>query len=56
MTLGEAVERGDPIAVWCNNRACGYWLEHGRQYRAVLSAADLSAYAERYGHATSSAQ
>jgi hypothetical protein len=51
MTLGEAAERGDPIVAWCNNRACGYWLEHGRQYRAVLSAADLAAYAERYGEA-----
>jgi hypothetical protein len=51
MTLGEAAERGDPIVVWCNNRACGYWLEHGQQYRAVLSAADLAAYAERWGEA-----
>jgi hypothetical protein len=50
-TLGEAAERGDPIAIWCNNKACGYWQEHGRQYRAVLSAADLAGYAERYGEA-----
>jgi len=52
LTLGEAAESGEPIVVWCNNRACGYWLEHGRQYRAVLSAADLVAYVERYGAST----
>jgi hypothetical protein len=51
LTVGEAAERGDPIAVWCNNRACGYWLEHGRQYRAVLTAADLAAYVEQIGEA-----
>jgi hypothetical protein len=38
-TLGNAAADGDPITVWCNNRACGYWLEHGKQYRAVLTAA-----------------
>jgi hypothetical protein len=43
MTLGEAVERGDPIAVWCNNKVYGYWREHERQYRAVLTATDLAA-------------
>jgi hypothetical protein len=48
-TLGDAVAAGDPIAVWCNNRACGYWLEHGRQHHAVLTAADLAAFAEKYG-------
>jgi hypothetical protein len=51
-TLGDAAAAGDPITVWCNKRACGYWREHGRQYRAVLFAADLAAYAERYGAAT----
>jgi hypothetical protein len=51
LTLGEAAELGNPIVVWCNDKACGYWLEHGRQYRAVLTAADLAAYAERYGEA-----
>jgi hypothetical protein len=51
MTLGEAAELGNPIAVWCNSRTCGYWLEHGRQYRATLTAADLAGYAERYGEA-----
>jgi hypothetical protein len=48
MTLGEAAERGDPIVVWCNNKACGYWREHWRQYLAVLAAADLAADVERY--------
>jgi hypothetical protein len=48
-TLGSAVRSGDPITIWCNNRACGYWLAHGKQYRAVLSLADLVAYAEKYG-------
>jgi hypothetical protein len=51
LTLGEAAESGEPIVVWCNNKACGYWLEHGRQYRATLTAADLAAYAERWGEA-----
>jgi hypothetical protein len=51
-TLGDAVAAGDPITVWCNNRACGYWLEHGRQYRAVLTPADLEAYAEKWGAET----
>jgi hypothetical protein len=23
------ITAGDPIVVWCNNKACGYWLEHG---------------------------
>jgi hypothetical protein len=50
-TLGDAATAGDPITVWCNNRACGSWQEHGRQYRAVLSPTDLAAYAERYGAA-----
>ena len=50
-TLGSAVGAGDPIAVWCNNPACGYWREHGAQYRAVLTAADLAFYAEKYGEA-----
>jgi hypothetical protein len=48
-TLGSAAAAGNAITVWCNNRACGYELEHGRPYRAVLTAADLVAYAERYG-------
>jgi hypothetical protein len=51
MTLGEAAESGDLIAVWRNNKACGWWLEHGQQYRATLTAADLAGYAERYGKA-----
>jgi hypothetical protein len=51
-TLGSAVRDRDPITVWCNYRACGYWLETGHQYRTVLTVADLSAYAERYGPAT----
>ena len=50
-TLGSAAADGDPITVWCNNPACGYALEHGRQYRAVLTAADLAPYAEKYGKA-----
>jgi hypothetical protein len=50
-TLGGAVAAGDPITVWCNNRGCGYWREHGQQYSALLSLADLVAYAERYGEA-----
>jgi hypothetical protein len=37
-TLGTAVAAGDPVTVYCNNYACRYRLEHGRQYRAVLSA------------------
>jgi hypothetical protein len=52
MTLGETAERGDPIIVWCNNKACGCAREHGRQYRAALSVADLAAYVERYGAST----
>jgi hypothetical protein len=50
-TLGSAVADGDPVTAWCNNRTCGYLLEHGRQYRAVLTAADLASYAEKYGGA-----
>src|SRR4029077_17684308 len=45
-TLGDAARDGDPITVWCNNRACSYWLEHGRQYRATLTPGDLAAYAD----------
>jgi hypothetical protein len=48
-TLGSHAAVGDPITVWCSNRACSYLLEHGAQYRAVLSPADLMALAERYG-------
>jgi hypothetical protein len=48
-TLGSVSRAGDPVAVWCNNRVCEYWLKHGQQYRAVLSVADLVAYAEKYG-------
>jgi hypothetical protein len=51
-TLGDAARDGDPITVWCNNRACSYWLEHGRQYRAILTPADLTAYVEKYGAET----
>jgi hypothetical protein len=51
-TLGDAVRVGDPIMVWCNNRACDYWQEHGNPYRAVVTAIDLAAYAERYGVGT----
>jgi hypothetical protein len=50
-TLGSAARRGDPIAVWCNNPECRYRREHGRQYRVLLTPADLAAYAERYGDA-----
>jgi hypothetical protein len=50
-TLGSAAADGDPITVWCNNPACGYALEHGGQYRAVLTRADLVNYAEKYGGA-----
>jgi len=46
MTLGETAEHGAPIVVWCN-----YWREHGWQCRAMLTAADLAAYVERYGEA-----
>jgi hypothetical protein len=53
-TLGDAVRVGDPIMVWCNSRACGYWQEHGNPYRAVLTAIDLADYAERYGVGTTS--
>jgi hypothetical protein len=48
-TLGGVVRQGESIIVWCNNYACGYRLVHGAQYRAVLTVADLTAYAERYG-------
>src|SRR5277367_2432099 len=51
-TLGSAVRDGDPITVWCNYQACGYWLETGRQYRTVLSVADLEAHAQKHGPAT----
>jgi len=51
-TLGDAVAAGDAVTVWCNNRACGYWLQRGKQYRAVLTAADLVLYAEKYGAET----
>jgi hypothetical protein len=50
-TLGSAAVDGDPITVWCNNRTCGYWLQQGGQYRAVLTAADLARYAEKYDEA-----
>jgi hypothetical protein len=50
-TLGSAAAAGDPITLWCNNLACGYALEHGKQYRAVITAADLANYAEKYGAA-----
>jgi hypothetical protein len=50
-TLGSVVAAGDPFTVWCNNYACSYRLQHGSQYRAVLSVADLAAYAEKYGEA-----
>jgi hypothetical protein len=49
-TLGDAA-RGDQITVWCNNRTCCYWLQHGKQYRAILTAADLAHYADKYGEA-----
>lgn len=48
-TLGSVARGGDPITIWCNNYACGYRLAQRRQYRAVLSVADLEALAERYG-------
>src|SRR5215467_2020928 len=51
-TLGDAIAQGDPVSVWCNNRACGYWLEHGQQYRVTLTLPDLDAYAERCGAGT----
>jgi hypothetical protein len=47
-TLASAVRDGDSIVVWCNSRACGYWLENGHQYRTILTAADLAVYAEKY--------
>lgn len=50
--LGSVARLGDAITVWCNNRACRHSREHGHQYRAVLSAIDLAAYAVRYGAAT----
>jgi|HubBroStandDraft_6_1064221.scaffolds.fasta_scaffold423618_1 hypothetical protein len=51
-TLCGAARAGDPIIIWCNNRACGYWQEHDNPYRAVLTAIDLADYAERYGVGT----
>ena len=48
-TLGTAANAGDPIIVYCNNRACGYLIEHGEPYRAVLTPADLATLAEKYG-------
>jgi hypothetical protein len=48
-TLGSAARGGNSITVWCNNRACGYELEHGKPYRAVLTVVDLALYAEKYG-------
>jgi hypothetical protein len=48
-TLGGLARAGHPIAIWCNDRVCPYWIEHGQQYRTVLSVADLVALAERYG-------
>ena len=51
-TLGSAAAAGDPITMWCNDRACAYLLEHGAQYRAVLTPSDLALYAEKYGEAT----
>lgn len=50
--LGDIAAGGNPITVWCNNPVCDYWLEHGRQYRAVLSSADLATCAERDDGAT----
>jgi hypothetical protein len=50
-TLGGAAAVGSPINLWCNSATCGYRLEHGRPYRATLSAADLANYAEKYGDA-----
>jgi hypothetical protein len=50
-TLGSAATEGDPITVWCNNPVCACWRQHGEQYRAVLTTADLAAYAEKYGKA-----
>jgi hypothetical protein len=44
--LGDAAVAGDAITIWCNNRACGNWREHGRHYRTVLLPADLATYAE----------
>ena len=35
--LGDAAAAGDAITIWCNNRACGCWREHGRQYRRPLA-------------------
>lgn len=51
-TLGYAARTGDAITVWCNYRGCGFWLEHGNPYRAVLTVADLAAFAEKYGEKT----
>jgi hypothetical protein len=48
-TLASVVAAGDPIIVWCNNRACAYWHEHGQQYRVDLTVTDLAAYAEKLG-------
>jgi hypothetical protein len=50
-TLGGSVAAGHPIVIWCNSATCDYRLEHGRPYRAVLTTADLAAYAEKYGDA-----
>ena len=48
-TLGDAARDGDPISVYCTYRGCSYWLEHGREYRAILTPSDFVAYAEKYG-------
>ena len=50
-TLGSAASAGDPITVWCNNRACGYWRQHGHSTAPFFTAADLALYAEKYGAA-----
>jgi hypothetical protein len=50
-TLGSHAANGDPILLWCNSATCGYRLEHGKPYQAVLTAADLVQYAEKYGDA-----
>jgi hypothetical protein len=47
--MGRRAAAGDPITVWCDNRACSYVLEHGGPYRAVLSPSDLAGYAEKFG-------
>jgi hypothetical protein len=48
-TLGSAAATGNTITVWCNSPSCGYRLAEGKSYRAVLTPADLAAYAEKYG-------